>query len=72
MNVSQKVQEYIKSHGIKQSFLAEQCGWSKQKTSTIIRGKKKMTAEELANICEAIGVTYDFFYKTDDMRKGAS
>ena len=61
MNVSQCVQEYLKDHGIKQVFVAQKCGWSKQKTSSIIRGKSKMAADDFLAICDAIGVSYDYF-----------
>ena len=63
MDVALAMQQYLNSHGIKQTFIAEKCGWSKQKTNTIVRGKKKITAEELAAICEAIEVPYDYFYQ---------
>lgn len=61
--MAQAVKRYMVSHGIKQIFLAEKCGWSRQKTSSIIRGEKKMAADELAAICEALEVPYEFFYE---------
>lgn len=70
MSIAESVRSYIKERGIKQNFIAEKCGWSKQKTSSIVRGKKKMTAEELANICDAVGVPYDYFYG-EQTEKGA-
>ncbi len=63
MNVALAIQNYLKANKIKQAVIAEKCGWSKQKTSVIVRGQQKMAAEELAAICEALGVPYDFFYK---------
>lgn len=63
MNVALAIQNYLKVNKIKQAVIAEKCGWSKQKTSVIVRGQQKMAAEELAAICEALGVPYDFFYK---------
>ena len=63
MNVALAIQNYLKANKIKQAVIAEKCGWSKQKTSVIVRGQQKMAAEELAAICEALGVSYDFFYK---------
>lgn len=73
MNIAQAVYAYISSRGIQQKFIAEKCGWSKQKTSAIIRGKKKMTAEELANICDALSVPYDYFcYNANKRVKHAS
>ena len=32
-------------------------------TTAVVGGQQKMTAEELAAICEALGVPYDFFYQ---------
>ena len=63
MNVAGAIQEYLRANKIRQTTISEKCGWSKQKTSVIIRGQQKMTAEELAAICEALGVPYDFFYR---------
>ena len=36
MSVASAIREYLKSHGIKQSFVAEKCGWSRQKQNTRI------------------------------------
>ena len=66
LNIAQAIQEYLISHGIRQTFVAEKCGWPKQKVNAIVRGKKKMTADEMAAICNAIDVPYDFFYKIAD------
>ncbi|NBI68225.1 XRE family transcriptional regulator [Pseudoflavonifractor sp. 60] len=56
------IREYLVSHGIKQSFVAEKCGWSKQKINSIATGKQKITAEEYGRLCNAIGLPYDYFY----------
>lgn len=40
MRIELAIREYLISHGIKQTFVAEQCGWSKQKTNSIMTGKK--------------------------------
>ena len=70
MNVSLAIQDYLKTNKIKQTVIAEKCGWSKQKTRMIVRGQQKMAAEELAAICEALDVPYDFFYKMADDERG--
>lgn len=62
MNIEQSIREYLICHGIKQTFIAEKCGWTKQKTNAIVTGKKKITAEECGAVCEAVGVPYDYFY----------
>ncbi len=61
--VASAIDKYLAANGIKQSYIAESCGWSKQKTSAIIRGKSRMLAEEYACICDALGVPYDTFYR---------
>ena len=66
MNIAGAIQEYLSANKIKQITISERCGWSKQKTSVIIRGQQKMTAEEMAAICEALGVPYDYFYNRAD------
>ena len=63
MDIARIVREYLSEHGIKQTFLAEKCGWSKQKTNSIILGRKKMAADEMASICNAVGVPYSYFYE---------
>lgn len=63
MRVAEAVRDYLVAHGIKQTYLAKECGWTKQKTSSIVSGKKKMTADEMAIICKAINVPYAFFYE---------
>lgn len=62
MNVALEIQEYLKAHKIRQAEIAEKCGWTKQRTSAMIRGQQKMAAEDMAAICEALEVPYDFFY----------
>lgn len=71
MNIAGAIQEYLIANKIKQSTISEKCGWSKQKTSVIVRGQQKMTAEEMAAICEALGVPYDYFYRRADNQPGA-
>ena len=62
MNISASIREYLKDHGIKQSYIAEKCGWTRQMANTIVCGRRKITADEYAAICEALGLPYDLFY----------
>lgn len=62
MSIETAIREYLVGHGIKQSFVAEKCGWSKQKTNCIATGKQKITAEEYGRFCDAVGVPYDYFF----------
>lgn len=65
MNIELSIRKYLIGHGIKQSFVAEKCGWTRQKTNAIAMGKKKITANEYGELCEAIGVPYDYFFTAD-------
>ena len=62
MDISNRIREYLGPHGVKQVFIADKCGWSRQKTNTIVCGKRKITADELASICDALNLPYDYFY----------
>lgn len=61
MTIAQALRNYLISHGIKQTFIAEKCGWSKQKVNCIVSGKQKMSAEDFANICKVIDAPYELF-----------
>jgi transcriptional regulator with XRE-family HTH domain len=61
MAIAPAIRDYLQDHGIKQTFIAEKCGWSKQKTSCIINGKSKITAEDYQALCKCIGVPYELF-----------
>lgn len=61
MTIAQSLRSYLLSHGIKQTFIAEKCGWSKQKVNCIVSGKQKMSAEEFSLICKVIGAPYELF-----------
>lgn len=62
MSIELSIRDYLIGHGIKQTFVSERCGWTKQKTNAIVTGKKKITAEEYGALCEAVGVPYDYFF----------
>lgn len=62
LGIERAIREYLISHGIKQTFISKQCEWTKQKTSAIMTGKKKITVEEYGYLCDAIGVPYDYFF----------
>jgi len=62
MPVSLAIKDYLTTHGIKQSFVAKQCGWSRQKINCIVNGKQNITADEMVTVCDAVGVPYDYFF----------
>lgn len=64
MPIELAIRDYLVSHGITQAFVARKCGWSKQRTNAILTGKQKIRGEEVKAVCDAIGVPYDYFFKT--------
>lgn len=64
MSIALAVRDYLSEHGIKQSFVADKCGWSRQKMNCMINGKAKMTADDFQEICKAVGAPYEIFLNT--------
>ena len=61
MEVQEKVKQYIQNNGIKQSFLVEKTGLSKDIVSAIINKKRKMSADEYELFCKALNKTPNDF-----------
>lgn len=62
MNANARIKEYIETHGIKQSFLVQKTGFRREKIANIINGKRKVTADELAEIAKALNVDILYFF----------
>lgn len=63
--MGEKIRAYLKSHGIKQTFLAEQTGLSISVISDICLGNRKVSVEEYKKICDALGVPLDYFFENE-------
>lgn len=63
MEVNKKLKKYLEENGIKQSFLEEKTGISQEKISNMMTGKRKITADELSKICQALKVSADLFLR---------
>lgn len=57
--------EYITNLGIKQVAICEKTGISQPSMSAIMNRKRQIEVDEYAKICEALGVSLDFFYRKD-------
>lgn len=64
--VAARIKEYLKRNGIKGSFLADKIGVPRNTISSILNGKRKITAEEYFQICKALRVSTDFFFENKD------
>ena len=56
-----KIKKYLEDHGIKQAFLQKKLGISVSSCNALINGKRGISAEEYFKICDALGVSLDYF-----------
>ncbi len=61
LTIQNNILLYLHNKGIRQSFIAQKCGWSKQKLHFMLHKKQSMTVEEYGLICDVLNVSYDFF-----------
>lgn len=61
MDCNKKIADYLKDHGISQRFICDKTGLEPEKVSNIMNGKRKITGDELIAICNALGITLDYF-----------
>lgn len=60
--IQNAINDYMEEKGVKISVLAEKCGWSEQKLSSILTGFHPLNSADYGKICEALGVNYNIFY----------
>ena len=61
MDCNKKLSEYLESKGITQKFICDNTGITPEKMSNILKNKRKITGDELVSICNALGLTLEFF-----------
>lgn len=61
MSVNEKLYKLIAKKGIKQCYISACTGISEKKISSILRGKRKITADEFLRICVALNVEPNVF-----------
>lgn len=55
------ISEYLDSNGIKRVFLCQKTGIKPAALTATLNGSRKMTVEEYANICAALGLDLNYF-----------
>ncbi len=65
MMIADNILAYIRANGIQQKFIADSCGWSKQKVYSMLHGTNRISVEEYGMICRVLDVPYDYFYRHD-------
>jgi len=61
MNINEKLFDYVEKNGIKQLFISQQTDISPNAVSQILRNKRKISAEEFIEICDALGIDPNIF-----------
>lgn len=59
--IYQAIREYIDRMGFTQTAVAKNAGMTKVALSESLRGNRRLTADEYVRICNALGVSADFF-----------
>lgn len=63
MSVNERLKQYLEEHGIKQKFLVDKTRICDRTISDMVNKKRKITAEELGKIADALGVSADIFLR---------
>lgn len=61
MSIERNLKQYIESHGIKQTFVAEKTGIDIKILNAILNERTKITAERLGLICKVLGTDANIF-----------
>lgn len=64
MNINLKIKEIVESRGIKQSHICEKTGMTTDSVSRILKGTRKITAEEFLTLCEVLDIDPNIFRQT--------
>ena len=63
MDVGIKIKKYLEENGISQAHIGKKAGLNLTKLNLALNGNRKLSREEYALICGALGVNTDFFLK---------
>lgn len=63
--VAKKIQKYIQEHGIKQNFVAEQVGLTRQALSVMFQRDSKVDAVTYYKICKILNVPLETFLEDE-------
>ena len=66
MSVQSRIAQYVSDNGIKQSFIVEKTGLSKNIISAILNLDRKMSADEYELIVKALNKTPNDFMMTEE------
>ena len=61
--MGEKIKSYLDSHGIKQTFLAEQTGINYSRLTDILTRARRIEVTEYYRICKVLNVPLDYFFE---------
>jgi transcriptional regulator with XRE-family HTH domain len=64
---SDRITEYLKTNGIKQSFVSQKTRINDSTLSAKLRGQIRITADDIEVICGALGCVPDDFLKPKNL-----
>lgn len=67
MAIYERIRDYLDERKMQQTFLVEKTGMSKQAVSELLRGHRRISVDEYQTICDAFGVSLDYFVDQDDL-----
>lgn len=69
MNVGVVIKLYLEENGITQVFLSRKTGIETAKLNLALNGARRLSLEEYAVICWALGVNTDYFLKPRPLKR---
>lgn len=61
MYINRKLNEYVTANGIKQIYIVQKTGLSADTISKILKGKRRILADEFLTICVALDIDPNIF-----------
>lgn len=55
MKINERISSYVRESGLKQKVVAEKAGYSEKQLSAMLRGNRKIWADDYERICIALG-----------------
>lgn len=71
MDVTEMIYKVIDEKCLKQSAVARAAGYEPRTFNAILRGRKRMTSDDVVPICKALGVTPNELFGISDPNKTA-
>ncbi|HZJ76003.1 MAG TPA: helix-turn-helix transcriptional regulator [Clostridia bacterium] len=61
MSINERLNEYVTTNGIKQSYVAQKTGLTADTVSKILNGNRRILADEFLLICTALAIDPNIF-----------